>query len=255
MVKKVLILLALFGVGLASGTWLADYLRAADRAEAADAVRVVPSNTTKVYSIKRMPAEGICVGRKYSFYGKGFEVLQLELGIANGFSISSSYPVSIEFKKGCGTQTGDIDELCKTLLGAYLTMPRGVDPMLRDFIGDTYLPVSGERKDKLFDDIQTLPEFRSKYHFVSLKRKYHSYPDEGYDYYEPKLYTSTYSGNLGAAKIEKKKADYQLEENEGAVFKLLVVCLIGGGALGIGIGFGLLRVASSRQRLKAIKQA
>jgi hypothetical protein len=254
MVKKVLVLLVLLCIGLASGGWLADHLRAVDRDEAADAVRVVPSNTTEVYSIKRMSAEGACFENKYTLYGKGFEVLQLELGVYNSFSIASSYPVSVEFKKGCGGQKVNADRLCESLLGTYLTVPIKSDPFFSDIIGDSYLPISSERKDELFEQIQNLPEFKSKYYFVGIKPRINpSTNEEDYEYNKPSSYT--YAGNSGTAIIEKKRTDYKLIEDEGAVQMLFVVCLIGGGAIGLGIGFALLRVFKPRQRISTTKQA
>jgi hypothetical protein len=248
MFKNIIILLVLLSIGLGFGGGLAEYLRATDRNEAGRAVRLVPNNATNVYSIKRMQAEGTCIGNKYSFYGRGFEVIQLHSGIYNEFSIKRAYPISIEFKRGCGAQTLDADKLCESLLGAHLTIPED-DPI----VGDTHLPVSGERKDELFDNILKLPGFRSKYYFVGFKGRDKPFSSEKeYDYHKPKTYI--YPGSFGQATVEEKSTDYELIKDEGEVLKLLVICLIAGGLLGLGIGFGLLKVVSSGQRLKAIKQ-
>ena len=93
MAKKILIILLVLGIGLGLGGWTADYIRSSDLAEAVTKTRVVPSNVTKAYAVRRISSEGICNGRRYVFYNKAFEVLELKLGIGTTFSITSSFPL------------------------------------------------------------------------------------------------------------------------------------------------------------------
>ena len=239
MLKKVVVYIALLCIGSGLGWGIADYLRKTDHDKILGIIQDFPSASSGVYAVKKLPAEGACSGRTYTFYSKGFEVAEMKRMVYDEFSITTSVPTTIELNRNCEYVRNTSEELCTSLLGAYLTIP--VKSQFSDITGkETYMPVSGERNDELFGRIIDLKAQESDYYIVGQMPIYNSSTSaEEYDDTPPSPYR--YKGQLGVGTIEAQYRKYHLVENKDKVSTLFIGSIATGGLLGLIIAFVIFR--------------
>ena len=237
--KIVLLYAALLCLGSALGFAVANFLISSDYKADLNIIRSVNNGSSDVYAVKRLPAEANCVGNEYVFYSNGFIVADLRFNIGSQFSISTAVPTKIKMKRGCSNRHNN-EALCTSLLGAYPTVP--IPSIFPEPNGETsHLPVSGERKDELFEKIIALKSLNSSFHFAGQRPEYNLQTGEE-EYHEVKPTEYQYGGAIGVATVESTYARYELREKKEKITEFYTWLISAGGFVGLLMAFGVYRI-------------
>lgn len=233
--KKITIFFVLCGIGAGLGYGIAEYLRESDYDKAISDIKAVTGIEGHIYAIKRVRAEGSCSGKTFTFYSKGFEIAEMQRWGGSEFTIAMSYPTTIEFYHSCQNTSYKSDELCTSILGAYMTIK--IKSTFASITGkEYYLPVKGERSDDAFEKIIALKGYNSNYYSVGLLPTYT----------ESKPEMHQYEGGLGIATVELLYNKYGLYQNKDEIFTLYTTSIIGGSIFGLLLAFTILRIRQIR---------